>query len=243
MIMRVPMKSNRVYLFLVVLVVLIVAGGCAKKQFPLQPPRVQVESGHFQGNLGGSEEAAVQGQVESGSEEASSRGTLDPLGDIQEEALTEQEASSPLSASRDSDILAPVPGGSAPFPSVSVPRGVAKSLPFQTTADLRDIHFKYNRHDLDDTAKGILKKNAQWLNQHPEIKVEIQGHCDERGTNNYNLGLGERRALQTKKYLQALGVGARRMISISYGEENPLCTESSENCWWQNRRGHFLVSK
>jgi len=120
---------------------------------------------------------------------------------------------------------------------------VARMIPFVETADLTDVHFKFDRFDLDPHSKNILAKNAQWLKSHPDVKVEIQGHCDERGTNNYNLGLGERRALSTKKYLMALGISQDRLFTISYGEERPFCTEHNENCWWQNRRGHFLVSK
>ena len=80
------------------------------------------------------------------------------------------------------------------------------------------------------------------LKHHPETKVEIQGHADERGTNNYNLGLGERRAQSVKKYLMALGIEKDRLYSISYGEERPFCKDSNQNCWWQNRRGHFLIA-
>ncbi|MBI4389974.1 MAG: peptidoglycan-associated lipoprotein Pal [Nitrospinae bacterium] len=119
----------------------------------------------------------------------------------------------------------------------------ARMLPFQATTDLDDIHFAFDRYDLDDNSKKTLQKNAEWIKQHPGAKVEIQGHCDERGTNNYNLSLGERRATATKKYLTALGVSEDQMFTISYGEERPFCHESNENCWWQNRRAHFMVSK
>lgn len=118
----------------------------------------------------------------------------------------------------------------------------ARMLPFRATTDLKDIHFKYDKYDLDDDSKKSLQKNADWLKEHPGIKVEIQGHCDERGTNNYNLGLGDRRANATKQYLTALGVDAARLFTISYGEEKPFCTESNESCWWQNRRSHFMIS-
>lgn len=120
---------------------------------------------------------------------------------------------------------------------------VAKMLPFQPTTELTDIHFKFDRFDLDEFNKGVLRVNARWLRQHSNVKVEIQGHCDERGTNNYNLALGERRALSAKKYLMALGIEESRLFVISYGEEKPFCVESAEHCWWQNRRGHFLISK
>ncbi|MFQ5674212.1 MAG: peptidoglycan-associated lipoprotein Pal [Nitrospinales bacterium] len=134
-------------------------------------------------------------------------------------------------------------GGLAPGATQSGNLDIARMIPFGETADLIDVHFKFDQYNLDAHNKNILAKNARWLAAHPDVKIEIQGHCDERGTNNYNLGLGERRALSTKKYLMALGISQDRLFTISYGEERPFCTESNENCWWQNRRGHFLVSK
>jgi len=119
---------------------------------------------------------------------------------------------------------------------------VARLKPFEPTEDLQDIHFDYDKYDLDAPSKSILNKNAEWLKQNPSSRVEVQGHCDERGTNNYNLGLGERRAIAIKKYLIARGISRDRLFTISYGEERPFCQDSTETCWKSNRRGHFLVS-
>jgi peptidoglycan-associated lipoprotein len=119
---------------------------------------------------------------------------------------------------------------------------VARLKPFEPTENLQDIHFDYDKYDLDAAAKATLNKNSDWLKQNPSSRVEIQGHCDERGTNNYNLGLGERRAIAVKKYLIARGVSKDRLFTISYGEERPFCQDSTEACWKNNRRGHFLVS-
>jgi len=113
---------------------------------------------------------------------------------------------------------------------------------FKDERQLQDVHFEYDRHVLDSQTKSILRANAEWLKKNPNARVEIQGHADERGTNNYNLGLGERRALQTKKYLVTLGIDESRLYTISYGEEKPFCFESNENCWWENRRAHFTVA-
>lgn len=119
----------------------------------------------------------------------------------------------------------------------------ARVLPdFKDEQQLQDIHFEYDRDKLDSQTKTILRSNADWLKKNPNARVEIQGHADERGTNNYNLGLGERRALQTKKYLVTLGVDESRLYTISYGEEKPFCFDSNENCWWENRRAHFTVA-
>ncbi len=119
----------------------------------------------------------------------------------------------------------------------------ARLLSFKSEDQLADIHFDFDRYDLDDSNMEILRKNADWLKSNPATKVEIQGHCDERGTNNYNLTLGERRALATKKYLVSLGVEEDRLFTISYGEEKPFCFESGENCWKNNRRAHFMVAE
>jgi len=114
---------------------------------------------------------------------------------------------------------------------------------FQESEDLKDIHFKFDKYDLDNDSKKVLQKNAAFLKKNPDMKIEIQGHCDERGTNNYNTALGERRAHSTKKFLVSLGVDASRLNTISYGEEKPFCFDSNENCWFKNRRAHFMVAK
>jgi len=119
----------------------------------------------------------------------------------------------------------------------------ARLYSFRPTSELKDIHFQFDKYDLDERSMSILKQNADFLKQHPSVKVEIQGHCDERGTNNYNLALGQRRADSTRKFLASLGVSENRLHVISYGEEKPFCSESGENCWWRNRRAHFMVAE
>jgi peptidoglycan-associated lipoprotein len=114
---------------------------------------------------------------------------------------------------------------------------------FQASADLKDIHFEFDKFDLDGKSREILKENAEFLKRNPGLHIEIQGHCDERGTNNYNIALGERRAHSTRQYLLSQGVDSKNVHTISYGEEKPFCFESSENCWHENRRAHFMVSK
>ncbi len=114
---------------------------------------------------------------------------------------------------------------------------------FRASSDLQDIHFKFDQYDLDSNSKMILQKNATFLKSNPNVRVEVQGHCDERGTNNYNIALGERRAHSTKNYLVSQGVDSRNVHVISYGEEKPFCFESGKTCWYQNRRAHFVVSK
>ena len=118
----------------------------------------------------------------------------------------------------------------------------ARTLPFEDTSLLQDIHFKFDRDDLDDESRDTLRRNASFLKANSSAVVEIQGHCDERGTNNYNVALGERRAHSTKMYLVSQGVSARRIHTISYGEERPFCFDSNNACWQKNRRAHFRIS-
>ncbi|MEE9523389.1 MAG: peptidoglycan-associated lipoprotein Pal [Thermodesulfovibrionales bacterium] len=106
-----------------------------------------------------------------------------------------------------------------------------------------DIHFDYDRYDIKENDKATLKTIADWLIQNSDVSIRIEGHCDERGTNEYNLGLGDRRAGATKSYLMTLGVPSSRILTISYGEERPLCTNSDEGCWSQNRRAHFSAAQ
>ena len=106
---------------------------------------------------------------------------------------------------------------------------------------LNSVFFDYDKYSLSKAAKKILIKNAESLKKNHSLKVQLEGHCDERGTNNYNLALGEKRAHKVKRELEILGIDKDRMLTVSYGEENPLCAESKESCWSQNRRVQFLI--
>lgn len=107
--------------------------------------------------------------------------------------------------------------------------------------DFRDVFFEYDQSNLDDRARTALDSNAKLLRDHPELKITIEGHCDERGTVEYNLSLGERRANAARGYLTAAGVNAAQVQTISYGKGRPFCTESNEACWSKNRCGHFVL--
>jgi peptidoglycan-associated lipoprotein len=105
------------------------------------------------------------------------------------------------------------------------------------------VFFETDRYDLSAEAQSQLQKQAAWLKQYPAVTVTVEGHCDERGTREYNLALGERRANSVANYLTALGVDAGRLSVISYGKERPQCTDSNEACWAQNRRGVTAINK
>jgi len=132
--------------------------------------------------------------------------------------------------------------GSTATPSGAT-AGAARPSPreFSEVAELRDIHFDFDKYDIRAGDARVLDSNATWLKSNPNHLLLIEGHCDERGTNEYNLALGERRAKSTMNYLVAQGVQASRITIISYGKERPVCTERNESCWMKNRRSHFLT--
>jgi peptidoglycan-associated lipoprotein len=129
------------------------------------------------------------------------------------------------------------------MPQLATP--AAPALPrvseFAANANLKDVYFEFDKYDIRPEAAKILEANATWLKANPGNLLLIEGHCDERGTAEYNLALGERRAKSTMNYLVGQGVAASRITVISYGKERPVCTEKTEACWAMNRRAHHLV--
>jgi len=111
------------------------------------------------------------------------------------------------------------------------------------TKEVQDAYFDLDKADIRSDARTALGKTADFLRNYPQVKVVIEGHCDERGSTEYNLALGDRRAAAVKQYLVSLGIGADRMTTLSYGKEKPFCMESNEDCWQRNRRGHFVPAK
>ena len=109
------------------------------------------------------------------------------------------------------------------------------------TGVLADVYFEFDRSELAAEAREVLQRNSDWIKENPGVQIEIEGHADNRGTNEYNLALGSRRAQAVKDYLVTLGVAPERFSTISYGEELPVCGESSDECWQMNRRAHFVV--
>ena len=109
-------------------------------------------------------------------------------------------------------------------------------------SDVKEVRFQYNSDMLTSDARAALKGNAEWLAAHPGVKIQVAGHCDQRGTVEYNLALGQRRAAAVRHYYVMLGVPAARVATISYGKERPVCQEAEESCWARNRRAQTLVA-
>jgi peptidoglycan-associated lipoprotein len=108
--------------------------------------------------------------------------------------------------------------------------------------NMKDIHFNFDKYDLESDAKPALSDLAKILMKHPKLKVIIEGNCDERGTMEYNLALGDKRANAAKQYMISAGISSSRIETISYGKEKPICTQSTEECWTKNRRDHFVLN-
>ncbi len=132
---------------------------------------------------------------------------------------------------------------------VTKPGPVVEAPPARPTvrpsaeAQLKDVFFDFDKSVLRPDAKQTLNNNIEWLKANPRVRIVVEGHCDERGTNEYNLGLGDRRAKSVRNYLVAGGIDAKRISTISYGEERPFVLGHDESAWKWNRRGHFVMGK
>lgn len=143
------------------------------------------------------------------------------------------------------------PGGSATASArvtVTVPPPSAPAAISQPTLEelfakeVKDAFFDFDKASIRDDARATLSKTAEFLRSYPSVAIVIDGHCDERGSTEYNLALGDRRSDSAKDFLVAQGVSADRIQTVSYGKERPFCTESNESCWQQNRRAHFRMA-
>ena len=133
--------------------------------------------------------------------------------------------------------------GLGPNGSSSLNRFQKGTLDANGQGPLSDIHFDYNDYSVRAQDGEILKSNADWITKNSGTRVQIEGHCDDRGSEEYNIALGAKRAQAAKDYLETLGIAADRMSTISYGKELPVCTEDTDECWAQNRRDHFVVQQ
>jgi peptidoglycan-associated lipoprotein len=107
---------------------------------------------------------------------------------------------------------------------------------------LADVFFDFDMYGIREDGRAPLQRNADYMKRWPSLRITVEGHCDERGTSEYNIALGDRRANAVKGYLVSLGIAADRVTVVSKGKETPFCRESNETCWQQNRRGHFVIT-
>ena len=151
----------------------------------------------------------------------------------QKKAVTQAKAPAPAPAAAPAAAPAPTPE-----------KGPAAVAPPDTRGMImeEDIYFEFDKSTLTPAAQDNLMKKAAWLRANQNSAVTIEGHCDERGTNEYNLALGDRRADSAKSFLVDLGIAVSRLTTVSYGEERPVCSQHNEECWSKNRRANFVVN-
>lgn len=149
--------------------------------------------------------------------------------------LTAKGPGGTQTASATVTVNVPAPPPPPPAPSLSEEQLFAQNV--------KDIYFDYDKSDVRASDQSSIQADAAFLQQHPNINVTIEGHCDERGSTEYNLALGDNRASAVKNALVGAGIAADRVKTVSLGKEKPFCTESNEACWQQNRRGHFVYAK
>lgn len=150
-------------------------------------------------------------------------------------------ASKPKPTATPEEQMAGLEGWDIPLDPLT--EGIAFGEPTEEDAlILQPVYFDFDKSDIRDDGRAVLAGVAEWMIERPEARLKIEGHCDERGTKEYNLALGERRALSVRSYLTGLNVNPQRLHTISYGEEMPVCAEATEECWTLNRRAQFLVN-
>jgi len=154
-------------------------------------------------------------------------------------ATTETSRPPESSASRETQVAAP----KTARPAAHEPDILSEDLQrLNARGYLQDAYFDYDKSDLREDARAALAKDAEWLRKYPSTRLLIEGHCDERGTEEYNLALGDRRANATKEYLAAMGISDSRVQTVSFGKDKPFCTTENDQCWQENRRAHFLIT-
>ena len=173
--------------------------------------------------------------------------TIDQLGKVDpggSRAVTPAESTTyHLVAKNDSgtqEATARITVVSSPPPPQQTSSGTDEQL---FSSNMKDVFYDYDSYDVSAQYQQVLQGDARFLQQHPNMKFTIEGHCDERGSTEYNLALGDNRANAVKQILAQLGISGDRVRTISYGKEKPFCTESNESCWQQNRRAHFVYQK
>jgi len=245
----VKQSSMKWFVLIFSLSALLMLGACKKKAAPPPPPppppppaptaSISVSPSTIQGG----QSASLTWQTSNATDVS-----IDGIGAVQPNGsqsvsptesttyhLTAKGAGGTQEATARLTVSAPPPPPPPPTPSVSDEDLFSQNI--------KDVYFDYDKSDLRSDQQSSVGADLQFLSQHSNINITIEGHCDERGSTDYNLALGDQRASSVKNALVAGGINASRIKTISYGKEKPFCTESNEACWQQNRRGHFVYQK
>jgi peptidoglycan-associated lipoprotein len=246
----VKLQSKKWFLLIAVLGVLLILGACKKKAAPPPPPppppppaptaSIAVNPNSIQAG----QSASLTWQTSNATDVS-----IDGIGAVQPNGsqavtpadsttyhLTAKGAGGSQEATARLTVTPPPP----PPPPPAAPTVSDADLFGQ---NIKDVYFDYDKADVRGDQQSSVQADVAFLNQHPNISFTIEGHCDERGSTDYNLALGDKRANAVKDALISGGVSASRIKTISYGKEKPFCTESNEACWQQNRRGHLVYQK
>ena len=243
------MKSGKVaFLTLTfVLAAIVLLGGCAKKQVAVAPPTPPPAPVAPTATISASPDTVIAGQPTTITWKADNANdiTISGLGTVSASGtrqLTPAESTTYT-------LMAKGPGGTADANArVTVNAAPRPEPPAISDEELfrknvRDVFFNYDRYDVDTEGHDAVASTAKFMADHPNLKLQVEGHCDERGSIEYNLALGENRAAAVKTELTKLGVSADRVSTTSFGKEKPFCNESNEECWAQNRRGHIVKAR
>ncbi len=237
------------FVLLLALAVVLIGGACKKKVAPTPPPPPPPPP-QPTATISVSPESIQKGQS------ATITWSTQNATDINIDGIGKVDAQGSQSVTPNDSttyhLTAKGPGGSADATArltVTAPPPPPPPPPVQASEEelfsrsIKDAYFDYDKYDIRPDAQSALQADAQFLQQHPDIKFTIEGHCDERGSTEYNLALGDNRANAAKQALVSLGISADRIKTISYGKEKPVCTEANEECWQRNRRAHFVLAQ
>ncbi len=243
-------RHNRILIPVVLLVVLVAAAGCKKKTPPppaVTAPPLAAPAPTAQITAAPTELSAGDQVVLTWRTTNANTTSIDGLGDVPTSGVktvtpatstTYHLVAKGAGGSADASVRVTV---SAPPPAAAPVNTMSAEEEFK--ANVQDIFFDYDKYDLRSDAQATLSHDVSYLASHPNVKILTGGYCDERGSNEYNIALGQNRADSTKKALIDAGIAASRIRVISYGKERPFCTESTEACWQQNRRAGFALDR
>ena len=239
-------QNRKWFLLAVALGALLMLGACAKKAAPAPPPPPPPPPAAPTASISVSPNSIQAGQSASLTWQTSNATdvSIDGIGAVQPNGsqsvsptdsttyhLTAKGAGGTQEASARITVTQPPPPPPPP-PTVTDQELFSQNV--------KDIYFDYDKSDVRADQQGSVQADVQLLTQHPNVNFTIEGHCDERGSTEYNIALGDKRASAVKNALVGAGINASRIKTISYGKEKPFCSESNEACWQQNRRGHFV---
>ena len=241
------MKQRSLKLFLITLTLsgLILLGACGKKKAPAPPPPPPPPPAAPTASISVTPNTIQAGQSASLTWQTSNATdvSIDGIGAVQANG---SQSVSPTDSTTYHLVAKGAGGTQEATARITVTAAPAPAPPPPSVSDqdlfsqnVKDVYFDYDKADIRGDQQAAIQADAQFLNQHPNMKFTVEGHCDERGSTEYNIALGDKRATAVKSALAAAGVTSSRINTISYGKEKPFCTESNEACWQQNRRGHF----